>query len=199
MCRRWPGNCCGAEVCGAVAPNDMAGCGRCEAEQACARCEFWKDLRALCFWPQGLEGRESVAVIVDDSVSVWKEHAENLLAVERYVFFPATLKQFNIRRSSFLELNKCGALACSMRFLCHRAVKALAAEYMGATEGKLSHPFIHSSVCPSVHPSMCPSTHLSLSPSMGLLAYPPSGCLSVRLCIGLAWGLRCAWLASLPL
>ena len=57
---------------------------------------------------QGLEGRESVAVVVDDTSTVWNDHEENLLAVERYVWFPSSRRQFGLRGKSLLELNRWG-------------------------------------------------------------------------------------------
>ena len=58
--------------------------------------------------PQGLEGRESVAVVVDDTSTVWASHEDNLLAVERYVYFPSSRRQFNLKGKSLLENNRWG-------------------------------------------------------------------------------------------
>lgn len=55
---------------------------------------------------EGLEGREAVAVVVDDSSSVWAAHSENLLAVERYVFFPSSRRQLRMPGQSLLELHR---------------------------------------------------------------------------------------------
>ena len=57
---------------------------------------------------EGLEGREAVAVVVDDSSSVWAAHSENLLAVERYVFFPSSRRQLRMPGQSLLELSRWG-------------------------------------------------------------------------------------------
>ena len=55
---------------------------------------------------QGLEGRDGITIIVDDTSSVWSEHAENLLAVERYVYFPSSRRQFGMKTKSLLEINR---------------------------------------------------------------------------------------------
>ncbi|KAK9837308.1 hypothetical protein WJX81_005341 [Elliptochloris bilobata] len=55
---------------------------------------------------QGLEGREAVAIVVDDSTAVWAAHAGNLLAVERYIYFPSSRRQFGLRGKSLLEVNR---------------------------------------------------------------------------------------------
>eukprot|EP00884_Botryococcus_braunii_P005692 jgi/Botrbrau1/15123/Bobra.0283s0002.1 len=52
---------------------------------------------------KGLEGRERISVIVDDSTSVWSQHPENLLEVERYVYFPSSAKQLGMRSKTYLE------------------------------------------------------------------------------------------------
>lgn len=52
---------------------------------------------------QGLEGREQVSIIVDDSTSVWSQHSENLLEVERYVYFPSSAKQLGMKSKTYLE------------------------------------------------------------------------------------------------
>ena len=58
---------------------------------------------------QGLEGRESIAIVVDDTTSVWENHDENLLAVERYVYFPSSRRQFGLKGKSLLEVNRYGS------------------------------------------------------------------------------------------
>ncbi|KAK9862234.1 hypothetical protein WJX84_009411 [Apatococcus fuscideae] len=55
---------------------------------------------------EGLEGRDSITVVVDDTSSVWSDHAENLLAVERYVYFPSSRRQFGMKSKSLLEINR---------------------------------------------------------------------------------------------
>ena len=49
-----------------------------------------------------------MAVVVDDTSTVWNDHEENLLAVERYVWFPSSRRQFGLRGKSLLELNRWG-------------------------------------------------------------------------------------------
>lgn len=53
-----------------------------------------------------------MAVVVDDTSTVWNDHEENLLAVERYVWFPSSRRQFGLRGKSLLELNRCGRRPC---------------------------------------------------------------------------------------
>ncbi|KAL0031859.1 hypothetical protein WJX79_000365 [Trebouxia sp. C0005] len=55
---------------------------------------------------QGLEGREPVALVVDDTSSVWGNHEENLVAVERYIYFPASRRQFGSKAKSLLEMRR---------------------------------------------------------------------------------------------
>lgn len=63
-------------------------------------------LLKVLFVRQGLEGREAVAIVVDDTSTVWAQHAGNLLAVERYIFFPSSRRQFGLPGKSLLELNR---------------------------------------------------------------------------------------------
>jgi hypothetical protein len=57
---------------------------------------------------KGLEGREGVSVIVDDSMSVWAKHSANLLEVERYHYFPSSARSFGARGRTYLEQKRCG-------------------------------------------------------------------------------------------
>lgn len=59
-----------------------------------------------CLLLQGLEGREPVALVVDDTSSVWGNHEENLVAVERYIYFPASRRQFGSKAKSLLEMRR---------------------------------------------------------------------------------------------
>ncbi|KAK9799003.1 hypothetical protein WJX73_002493 [Symbiochloris irregularis] len=52
---------------------------------------------------QGLEDLESIALVVDDTSSVWHHHADSLLTVERYVFFPSSKQALGMTGDSFLE------------------------------------------------------------------------------------------------
>ena len=53
-----------------------------------------------------MEGRESIALVIDDTSSVWENHEENLFAVERYIYFPASRRQFNAKNRSMLEAKR---------------------------------------------------------------------------------------------
>ena len=55
---------------------------------------------------QGLEGREPIVLVVDDTSSVWGNHEENLVAVERYIYFPASRRQFGSKSKALLELRR---------------------------------------------------------------------------------------------
>lgn len=54
----------------------------------------------------GLEGRESIVLILDDSTSVWPSEGQNLFSVERYLFFPSSRRQFGMPGQSLLEINQ---------------------------------------------------------------------------------------------
>lgn len=43
---------------------------------------------------------------MDDTSSVWENHEENLFAVERYIYFPASRRQFNAKNRSMLEAKR---------------------------------------------------------------------------------------------
>lgn len=56
---------------------------------------------------QGLEGREPVLLIVDDSSAVWPYDKRNLFVVERYIYFPSSRKRFGMQGKSLLEIDRC--------------------------------------------------------------------------------------------
>lgn len=43
---------------------------------------------------------------MDDTSSVWGNHEENLVAVERYIYFPASRRQFGSKSKALLELRR---------------------------------------------------------------------------------------------
>jgi hypothetical protein len=47
-------------------------------------------------------------VIVDDSHSVWAQHRHNLVAVERYVYFPSSRTSLGLKGPSLLDANRWG-------------------------------------------------------------------------------------------
>jgi RNA polymerase II C-terminal domain phosphatase-like 3/4 len=49
----------------------------------------------------GLEARESISIVVDDSFAVWQAHASSLIMVERYLYFPSN--RLPIKGASLLE------------------------------------------------------------------------------------------------
>lgn len=51
-----------------------------------------------------LLGEEKIVVILDDTAGVWPKHQDNLLQVDRYIYFPACAIRFG-REQSFLDLD----------------------------------------------------------------------------------------------
>ncbi|PIM98805.1 Phosphoprotein phosphatase [Handroanthus impetiginosus] len=54
---------------------------------------------------EGVLGMESAVVIIDDSERVWPHNKPNLIAVERYIYFPCSRRQFGLLRPSLLEID----------------------------------------------------------------------------------------------
>ncbi|EFJ31009.1 hypothetical protein SELMODRAFT_440109 [Selaginella moellendorffii] len=52
----------------------------------------------------GVLGMESAVLIIDDSARVWPHHKDNLIVVERYMYFPCSRKQFGLPGPSLLEV-----------------------------------------------------------------------------------------------
>ncbi|KAH7307864.1 hypothetical protein KP509_22G080500 [Ceratopteris richardii] len=52
----------------------------------------------------GVLGMDSAVVIIDDSAHVWPHHRDNLIVVERYMYFPCSRKQFGLPGPSLLEV-----------------------------------------------------------------------------------------------
>ncbi|CAM6083422.1 unnamed protein product [Calypogeia fissa] len=52
----------------------------------------------------GVLGMESAVVIIDDSARVWPHHSQNLIVVERYMYFPCSRRQFGLAGPSLLEV-----------------------------------------------------------------------------------------------
>jgi len=81
-----------------------------------------------------LIGTEKSVLILDDSPKVWHRHRANVLEVERYHFFPSSLKHFHIRGKCLLERkndenSKFGPLASVLKVL-----KEIHKEYFSNTE-----------------------------------------------------------------
>ncbi|KAK1295274.1 RNA polymerase II C-terminal domain phosphatase-like 3 [Acorus calamus] len=66
----------------------------------CDRVERWPKIKDL----GGVMGLESAVVIIDDSANVWPHHQLNLMAIERYFYFPCSRRQFRFSGSSLLEM-----------------------------------------------------------------------------------------------
>ncbi|BBN00507.1 RNA polymerase II C-terminal domain phosphatase-like 3/4 [Marchantia polymorpha subsp. ruderalis] len=52
----------------------------------------------------GVLGMESAVIIIDDSARVWPHHSQNLIVVERYMYFPCSRRQFGLGGPSLLEV-----------------------------------------------------------------------------------------------
>ena len=52
----------------------------------------------------GLEAREAVTIVVDDSFAVWQAHVGSLIMVERYIYFPSNRNV--VKGTSLLENHK---------------------------------------------------------------------------------------------
>ena len=119
--------------------------------------------RARIWW-QGLEGREAVTVVVDDSHSVWSGHRRNLVMVERYVYFPSSRLQLGINRPSLLEANRCelqthGMPRSRVLHSCPRA----ACGWLAAGKEKVGHVHrvsVQQAVTPSLGPNSPPAAIL---------------------------------------
>jgi RNA polymerase II C-terminal domain phosphatase-like 3/4 len=69
-----------------------------------------------------LIGSEKTVLILDDSPKVWRRHRANVLEVERYHFFPSSLKHFGIRGKCLLHRKHdedagCGPLSSVLSML----------------------------------------------------------------------------------
>lgn len=63
-------------------------------------------LHLLLSLGQGLEGREPMVIIVDDSSAVWPHDRRSLFVVERYVYFPSSRKRGGMSGRSLLEIDR---------------------------------------------------------------------------------------------
>ncbi|CAL9118158.1 unnamed protein product [Musa textilis] len=71
---------------------------------------------------KGVLGLECAAVIMDDTPGVWPSCQPNLIAVERYHFFPSSRRKFGLPGPSLLEMDRDegaedGALASSLEII----------------------------------------------------------------------------------
>lgn len=67
-------------------------------------------------------GREGQVLILDDTEGVWPRHRDNLITIERYIYFPADAARFGFRSQSLLERRVdedggSGALATCLRVM----------------------------------------------------------------------------------
>lgn len=54
----------------------------------------------------GLEAREAITAVVDDSYAVWQAHSGSLVTIERYLYFPSTRTPAAARGQTLLEKNR---------------------------------------------------------------------------------------------
>jgi RNA polymerase II C-terminal domain phosphatase-like 3/4 len=52
---------------------------------------------------QGLTEMDPAVLVVDDNDHVWQNHRHNLLRVERYMYFPSSMRHFGRSEKSLLE------------------------------------------------------------------------------------------------
>jgi RNA polymerase II C-terminal domain phosphatase-like 3/4 len=52
---------------------------------------------------QGLTEMDPAVLVVDDNDHVWQNHRYNLLRVERYMYFPSSMRHFGRSEKSLLE------------------------------------------------------------------------------------------------
>lgn len=69
-----------------------------------------------------LIGSEKSVLILDDSPRVWHKHRCNVMEMERYHFFPSSLKHFGIKGQCLLHRHKdedpdCGPLSSVLKML----------------------------------------------------------------------------------
>ena len=61
-------------------------------------------LKWVCSEPiQGLTEMDPAVLVVDDNDHVWQNHRHNLLRVERYMYFPSSMRHFGRSEKSLLE------------------------------------------------------------------------------------------------
>ena len=48
-----------------------------------------------------------MALVIDDSSTVWALHKDSLVTVERYVYFPSSRRSLGLS-SSYFEMRRCG-------------------------------------------------------------------------------------------
>lgn len=51
----------------------------------------------------GLQGRDAISIILDDTQAVWRAHEENLVTIDRYIYFP-TVRSSSSNQSSAKSL-----------------------------------------------------------------------------------------------
>ncbi|CAM8879493.1 unnamed protein product [Rhodiola kirilowii] len=55
---------------------------------------------------EGVLGMESSVVILDDTIRVWPHNKLNLIAVERYIYFPCSRREYGLPGPSLLEIDR---------------------------------------------------------------------------------------------
>lgn len=85
-----------------------------------------------------LIGSEKSVLILDDSPKVWHRHRANVLEIERYHYFPSSLRHFGMKGKCLLERRNdespdCGPLSSVLKIL-----KAVHAEYFSRPDPEAS-------------------------------------------------------------
>ncbi|KAG7672111.1 hypothetical protein KSW81_004994 [Nannochloris sp. 'desiccata'] len=78
----------------------------------------------------GLEARESITIVVDDSFAVWQAHASSLIMVERYLYFPSN--RLVVKGTSLLENQKDEDLKAGMLMITLNLLEKMHAEVFKA-------------------------------------------------------------------
>ena len=86
---------------------------------------------------QGLAGLDAISVIVDDSEDVWPGHKDNLVMVERYVFFPSSRRQLGLSRASMLETGMYGLCIAQMLSILFVDSAELSSSFISCTAATL--------------------------------------------------------------
>eukprot|EP00798_Chlamydomonas_sp_ICE-L_P004945 gene4945-34719_t len=81
---------------------------------------------------------DKMVVILDDTEHVWPNHQLNLIPIERYHFFPASLRQWNATAKSMLDLGHDESPTDGMLATCLRVLKEVHARFYGTEAASTS-------------------------------------------------------------
>ncbi|GAX83989.1 hypothetical protein CEUSTIGMA_g11414.t1 [Chlamydomonas eustigma] len=81
---------------------------------------------------------EKMVIILDDTEQVWPQHGRNLIKVERYHFFPASLRQWQVSFKSLLEQDQDESSSHGMLATCLRVLKKVHNDFYQQAESSSS-------------------------------------------------------------